>query len=129
MAGLAEHRLTVTTVIECDGAEALLRQVLQLMEPRARRQRDTVRQHDRRVVALAVLDDVYRAPVVRIEATVHVHRGIERPSGPAVGRAPHPLRGGSLRDVRRARQAAQRTRGNARPLHDAHGAQDRSPSV
>ena len=64
--GLTEHRLAVPAVVERDRAEAFLRQQLELVEPGADRQRDAVRQHDRRT--LAGLDDVDRATVVRRRA-------------------------------------------------------------
>ena len=61
---VAEHRLTVPAVVERDRAEPFLRELLELMEPRAHRQRHAVRQHDRRVELAAALDDVDRAAVV-----------------------------------------------------------------
>src|SRR4029079_16846039 len=72
----SEHRATVAAMVERDRPEALLRKLLALMETRAERQSDAVREDDRRIELIAALDDVDRAAVVRVEPVIDVRRGI-----------------------------------------------------
>ena len=111
--GAPDHRLPVTAVVERDRAEARPRQRLELVEPRADRDRDAVREHDRRA----------RRPTRRGRSNRRrTRRAADRRRPARRARAPRRRRGGcrsrrasdALPRVARARRAAP-----AAPTRDA----------
>ena len=124
----AELRLAVTAVVVRDRPETRARELLELVEPRANRVRDAVREHDRR--AFSVFDDVDRCAVERVEAAVDVDRARRAPRGVTVGVAPQPGRAEPLPGVAGTRETGRGAGHNPRDLPDrAQPAHASSPAA
>ena len=86
MAGVAHGGLAVAAAVEREGAEPRGGNRVELLRPGARRQRDAVREQDRR--ADASRDDVEAAGVVAVDPDRFVERGDQRVVGVGIVAVP-----------------------------------------